>query len=99
MINNNRQIAFQKDVTTRQQGGAVVVTLPKQSHIKSGQLLEFIKYENGEITLRPKKKGFWEMMSDKYSDEDIERMDQRDKELFDYNNVKPVGKERWWENE
>lgn len=38
-------------------------------------------------------------MSDKYSDDDIERMDQRDKKLFDYNNVKPVGKERWREYE
>ena len=50
-------------------------------------------------TLHLKKNGFWKIMSDKYSDDDIERMDQRDKKLFDYNNVKAVGKERWREYE
>lgn len=68
-------------------------------------MIELVNLEVGttinskeKLMLHLKEKSFWEMTSDKYSDDDIERMDQRDKRLFDYNNVKPVGKERWWKD-
>lgn len=77
------------------------VTLPRQSKVESGQTYEFIKYENGDIMLHPKKKNdnFWKSLSARYTDSEIKRLDERDKALFNVDAVQAKGAERWWEND
>lgn len=87
---------------TRNQGGTVVITVPKSSGIEANQTFNFTKKEDGSLVYSPvKEDNFWDLLSNELSDEEIHKMHQdiiNDLE-YDPNNVKLVGNERWWLDE
>lgn len=87
---------------TRNQGGTVVITIPKSSGIKANQVFSFTKKEDGSLVYKPvKEHNFWNSLSDQLNDEEIKKMHQDAiKDLgYDPQNVKPVGEEMWWLDE
>lgn len=91
------------NLKTRNQGGTVVITVPKSSGIKANQLFDFTKSEDGTLVYKPvtKEKDYWEFLNETMSDEDIDEMHKQIVEDLGYNpnNVEPVGHERWWLDE
>lgn len=90
------------NLKTRNQGGTVVITVPKSSGIEANQTFNFTKKEDGSLVYSPaKEENFWDLLSNQLSDKEIDKMHQEainDLE-YDPHNVKPVGNEKWWLNE
>ena len=96
-----QQIRVSK-LKTRNQGGTVVITVPKSSGIEANQIFDFTKKEDGTLIYSPvKEENFWDSLNNELSDEEIDKMHQDAIKDLGYNpsNVKPVGNERWWLNE
>lgn len=96
-----QQIQVSK-LKTRNQGGTVVITVPKSSGIKANQIFNFTKKEDGSLVYSPvKEDNFWDLLSNELSDKEIDKMHQDAvNDLgYDPHNVKSVGNERWWLDE